>query len=311
MSSIPATTPQPRLRRGYLYVLIGMHLAALLAVIPYFWTWWAIPILLVGNFIFGSIGINLGYHRLLTHKSVEMPKWLEKTCIWLGICSLEGLPIPWVTTHRIHHQHSDIEGDPHSPVDHFYWGHMGWIVYEDCRMKQAATYEKYVPDLVTDRYLKYIHKKNRWFKGYAYHVLAIVIGSFLLGAAVTQDWLGAVRFMAIGLVWGVFVRTVYVWHITWFVNSASHRFGYRNYETKDSSTNCWWVALLTNGEGWHNNHHAAPRAMAHGHRWWEIDLTYTFVKLLALVGLAKNIVPVKVASYKSLDKVSEPTSAAA
>ena len=302
MSSATVAPPRPRILRGYLVVLVGMHLAALTALLPYCWTWWSIPILLVGNFVFGSIGINLGYHRLLTHRSVEMARWLERGCVWLGVCSLEGLPIPWVLTHRMHHQHSDQEGDPHSPVGHFAWGHMGWIVHEDCRMKQAATYEKYVPDLVTDRWLKQLHKKNRWVRIYAAHVAILLAAAFALGAAVTGELAGAVRFAVLGLVWGVFVRTVYVWHITWFVNSASHRFGYRNYETRDSSTNCWWVALLTNGEGWHNNHHAAPRSAAHGHKWWEIDLTYSFVRLLEVCGLARNVVPVKVASYKSRDR---------
>ena len=310
MSSATVTAPQPRLIRGYLAVLVGMHLLALTALLPYCWTWWAIPILLVGNFVFGSIGINLGYHRLLTHKSVEMPKWLEHLCVHLGVCSLEGLPIPWVTTHRIHHQHSDLDGDPHSPVENFGWGHMGWIVHEDTRMKRADTFERYVPDLVTDRWLKRLHKKNRWAKVYAAHVAMILAASFLLGAAVTQDLEGAVRFTVLGLVWGVFVRTVYVWHITWLVNSAGHRFGYRNYATKDESTNCWWVAVLTNGEGWHNNHHAAPRAASHGHRWWEIDLTYTFVCTLERVGLAKNVVPVKVASYKAKPQPAEPVASA-
>jgi fatty-acid desaturase len=300
MSAATIPDARPRLLRGYLAVLVVVHVAALAAFHQYFWTWWAIPILLVGNFVFGSVGINLGYHRLLTHRSVEMPKWLEHFCVYLGICSLEGLPIPWVLTHRIHHQHSDIEGDPHSPVGHFAWGHMGWIVHEDGRMSKADTYEKYVPDLVTDKWLKRLHKKNRWVRVYAAHVALIVAASFALGLAVTGELAGAGRFAALGFVWGVLVRTVYVWHITWLVNSASHRFGYRNYETKDESTNCWWVALLTNGEGWHNNHHATPRALAHGHRWWEIDLTYSFVRGLQVFGLARNLVGVKVPSYKTL-----------
>ena len=91
-------------------------------------------------------------------------------------------------------------------------------------------------------------------------------------------------------VWGILIRTVYVWHITWLVNSASHRWGYRNYETSDRSRNNWFVALLTNGEGWHNNHHATPRACSQGHRWWEVDLTFTFVRMLQVVGLAWDVV---------------------
>ncbi|MGL5094235.1 MAG: fatty acid desaturase, partial [Planctomycetia bacterium] len=109
----------------------------------------------------------------------------------------------------------------------------------------------------------------------------------------------ATRVGVMAFLWGVVVRTVYVWHITWLVNSASHRWGYRNYSTGDQSRNNWWVAALTNGEGWHNNHHAAPRSAAHGHRWWEIDLTYSFIRLLELVGLAKQVSPIQVPSYKN------------
>jgi len=111
--------------------------------------------------------------------------------------------------------------------------------------------------------------------------------------------------------WGIVARTVYVWHITWLVNSAAHRWGYQNYDTKDRSRNTWWVAALTNGEGWHNNHHAAPRSAAHGHRWWEVDLTYTFIRALAAVGLAKNVVPIAVPKQRQMEEATEPTRAAA
>ena len=133
---------------------------------------------------------------------------------------------------------------------------------------------------------------------YLYHVAAIVIAAFLLGLAIYGTFAQAVQVMVMGFVWGVVVRTVYVWHITWLVNSAAHRWGYQSYSTGDQSRNNWVVAVLTNGEGWHNNHHAAPRAASHGHRWWEVDLTYSFIRGLELVGLAKGVVPAKVAGYK-------------
>ena len=289
----------------YVRILVGFHLLALLALIPYCWTWWAVPVLLVGNAVFGSIGINLGYHRLLTHRSLVVPAWLEKLFVVCGVCSLEGPPVKWVATHRMHHQHSDDgDEDPHSPAGDFYWGHMGWIYTDDPRFKSAATYERYVPDLLTDKFIRWLHRRNMWVKVYLAHVVAIVVAGVALGAAVFGDLEGAVRGGVLAFVWGVAVRTVYVWHITWLVNSASHRWGYQNYQTGDASRNNWVVALLTNGEGWHNNHHAAPRAAAHGHRWWEVDLTYWFVRGLELVGLAKKVVPVKVAAYRT--KSSEP-----
>ncbi|OWK38678.1 acyl-CoA desaturase [Fimbriiglobus ruber] len=292
---------RPKILPVYVGVLIAFHALVPLAFVPYFFTWWGIPILLIGNAVFGSIGINLGYHRLLTHRSLQVPGWLEKIFVVCGICSLEGPPLKWVATHRMHHQTSDEEGDPHSPVDHFYWGHMGWIYTEDKRFKGFGPYEKYVPDLLTDRFMRWLHKKNRWAKIYLAHLAAILVGAFVIGWAVTGELEDAVQITAQAFAWGIVVRTVYVWHITWLVNSASHRWGYRNYETSDRSRNNWVVAALTNGEGWHNNHHAAPRSAAHGHRWWEIDLTYTFIRMLEVVGLAKQVVPIKVAGYKSKD----------
>lgn len=286
--------PRQKIRPSYLAVVVGMHLLALLAFLPYCWTWWAIPTVLLGNCLFGSLGVNLGYHRLLTHRSLVVPSWLEKVLVTLGVCSLEGPPIKWVTVHRIHHQHGDDDHDPHSPVGHFFWGHMGWTVSDDPRLATGRTFERYVPDLLTDPFMKWLHKRNRWLKLYLAHVLVIALLGLLVGWLVGDP----VRGLVLALVWGVFVRTVYVWHITWLVNSAAHRWGYRNYTTNDQSTNCWWVALLTNGEGWHNNHHAAPRSARHGHKWYELDLTYVAIRFFQAVGLAKDVVPVKVASYK-------------
>ena len=301
----PATRrPQPAAAtrsadRDTVVVLVGMHLLALLAVVPYCFTWWGVPVVLVGNALFGSLGVNLGYHRLLTHRSVAVPRWLEKTLTVLGICSLEGPPLQWVAVHRMHHQHSDDEGDPHSPAKGFWWGHVGWTYTDAKALKSQAS--RYIPDLISDPFHKYLHKKNRWVNVYLYHVAAIVAAAFLLGLAIYGTLAQAVQVMVMGFVWGVAVRTVYVWHITWLVNSAAHRWGYKTYSTGDESRNNWVVALLTNGEGWHNNHHAAPRAAAHGHRWWEVDLTYSFIRALQLVGLAENVVPAKVASYKRVE----------
>jgi stearoyl-CoA desaturase (delta-9 desaturase) len=295
----PRVKPSRKTHRNTLLVLVAMHLLALLAFIPYCFTWWGIPIVLVGNAIFGSIGINLGYHRLLTHRSLVVPRWLEKTFTVCGLCSLEGPPIQWVAVHRIHHQFSDVPGDPHSPVvDDFYYGHVGWTYSDDPVLKAQAS--RYVPDLISDPFQKWLHKRNRWHRVYYAHVAAIVLAGFLLGLALYGTWADAVHVMVLAFVWGVAVRTVYVWHITWLVNSAAHRWGYANYHTNDASRNNWFVAMLTNGEGWHNNHHAAPRAASHGHRWWEIDLTFTFVRMLEMVGLAKQVVPIKVADYKQV-----------
>ena len=301
-ASSPARRPAPgparerKVARRTAVILFGMHLLALLALIPYCFTWWGIPVVLVGNAVFGSVGINLGYHRLLTHRSVTVPRWLEKLFTVCGICSLEGPPLQWVAVHRMHHQHSDADADPHSPGHGFYWGHVGWTYADDAAVKRDAA--RYIPDLITDPFQKWLHKKDRWARVYLAHAGAIVAAGFLLGLALYGTLAGAVHVMVLAFVWGLVVRTVYVWHITWLVNSAAHRWGYKSYQTGDESRNNWVVAALTNGEGWHNNHHAAPRAASHGHRWYELDLTYTFIRGLQLVGLAKAVVPVKVAEYK-------------
>ena len=299
--SVPAVTrpvrPARRVIWRYFSILLGFHLLLPIAFFDPFFTWWFPVYLLVGNAIFGSIGINLAYHRLLTHRSLEVPRWLEKTFVMCGICSLEGPPFKWVCTHRIHHQESDVEKDPHSPRENFLWGHMGWIYTDDPRMNSFMTYDKYIPDLLEESYLRWLHKRSRWAQLYLAHIVLLVMAAAGVGA-IFNGIEGAIHGAAQMFAWGVVARTVYVWHISWFVNSASHRWGYQNYKTGDLSTNSWWVALLTNGEGWHNNHHAAPRAASHGHRWWEIDLTYSFVRLLELVGLAKKVVPVVVPKHR-------------
>ncbi len=298
----PATRrPKPKLIGGFLAAIIVIHLLALTAFLPYVFSWWGVASLLVTNFIFGSIGINLAYHRLLTHRAVEFPLWLERVFTLCGVCCLEGSPLWWVMNHRVHHQKSDHDGDPHSPRESFFWGHMGWIYTHDAERYRLATYEKYVPDLMADPFHRWLHRGNKWVLVYLAHALLIAAAGFGIGFAVMDTTAEAVRLGVQVFVWGVVVRTVYVLHISSAVNSFAHRFGYRNYETTDNSRNNWWVALLTNGEGWHNNHHAAPRTCSQGHRWWEVDLTFTFVRALEVVGLAKNVVPVKVASYKQLD----------
>jgi len=148
-----------------------------------------------------------------------------------------------------------------------------------------------------NKFLRWLHRGSKWLLVWAAHVVVLTALGFGAGFLLFTESANAIQFGVQWFLWAVVIRTVYVWHITWLVNSAAHRWGYRNYTTTDHSTNNWMVALLTNGEGWHNNHHAAPRACSQGHRWWEIDLTYSFVRGLQLVGLAWDVSPVKVATY--------------
>ncbi len=288
----------------YLTYFIAFHLLALLAFVPYFFSWTGVILVLVGNYIFGSCGVNIGYHRLLTHGSFKCAKWLEHFFAILGMCSLQDSPLRWVAIHRKHHQYSDEQPDPHSPLVNFFWGHMGWLIKENRDFATLDMMEKYAKDLIGDRFYRRTHAGNRWLLFWAGHVF-LLMGLFA-GVAwlVSPTQSEAVRFWLSLIVWGIIVRTVYVWHITWAVNSASHLWGYRNYVTGEDSTNNWVVAMLTNGEGWHNNHHADQRSASHGHRWWEIDLTHWTIKALQAVGLVWDVLPPRVPKQRLSEKSS-------
>ena len=246
--------------------------------------------MIVGIFVFGYLGINLCYHRLLTHRGLKLPKWLEHTLSIFAICCLQDTPAKWVGAHRWHHVHSDKRDDPHSPLAGFLWGHMGWIFLKNDNLDRLKIYTLLSKDILRDRFYKKLETTARY--------PLIILGSWLLffiigvlielsmGHSVPQ----AVQLGSSLLIWGVFVRTVVVWHITWSVNSLAHLWGYRNYNTSDDSRNNWFVALITFGEGWHNNHHADARSANHGHLWFEIDLTFAFIQLLKYLGLATEVV---------------------
>jgi stearoyl-CoA desaturase (delta-9 desaturase) len=267
-------------------VVIGMglvHLGALAA--PFCFSWSGLVVCLALAFLTGMIGITLCFHRLLTHRSFKTPKWFEYVLTVLGCAAWQGNPVQWVGTHRIHHKHSDHECDPHTPNHGFAWAHVFWCMTKTQGSATRWSAAEAARDLGRDPGIRLISR---------FYLLPqfIVAGLCLLGG-----W----GFSAMGFdtsawswfIWGVCVRTALVYHVTWFVNSAAHTWGYRNYDTDDRSTNLWWLALLSWGEGWHNNHHGDQRAAAHGRRWFEIDLTYWLIRGLSLVGLAREIVPVK------------------
>jgi stearoyl-CoA desaturase (delta-9 desaturase) len=240
--------------------------------------------------VFGTLGINLCFHRLLTHQGFETSRWLERVFATLGICCLQGPPARWVAIHRMHHQQSDQESDPHSPWVDAIWGHVGWILVDNRQTKTLEFYERYARDVLRDRFYRRCEHGFYWVWIYLWHAVAYVLVGLAAGGLMTGTLWGALQFAASLLVWGVAVRTVLVWHITWSVNSLSHLWGYRSYETGENSRNNWFVALISNGEGWHNNHHADQRAAAHGHRWWEFDVTWLTIRALAAVGLVREVV---------------------
>jgi stearoyl-CoA desaturase (delta-9 desaturase) len=203
---------------------------------------------------------------------------------------MQDTPGKWVATHRFHHLHSDEKPDPHSPLVNFLWAHVGWLVIHNPATHNVAAYEKYARDLLEEPFYMRLEKSLTWVWIYVAHAALFFVAGAALG------WLSGGEALRVGLsllVWGVYVRTVLVWHITWSVNSLTHLFGYKTYTTGENSRNNWFVALITVGEGWHNNHHFDPASASVQHRWWEIDISYYEIKLLQWLGLATDVTPPK------------------
>jgi sn-1 stearoyl-lipid 9-desaturase len=260
----------------------AFHIGAVAAL--FFFTWKALFLAMFLWWVSGSLGIGMSYHRLLTHRGYKCPKWVEYFLTVCATLALEGGPIFWVATHRIHHQFSDQDGDPHSPRDGKWWSHMGWILTGRSMHHDTTTLARYVPDLAKDKFHVWLTK---------YHYLPmIVLGVVLLA-------IGGLPF----LMWGIFLRTVVGLHATWLVNSATHMWGSRRFTTRDDSTNNWLIALLTFGEGWHNNHHAHPTSARHGLKWYEVDVNWYGIQALRLLGLAKQI---KVVNLSELARDNAP-----
>jgi stearoyl-CoA desaturase (delta-9 desaturase) len=281
-----------RIRWDYTIFFVLLHSLALLACLPYFFSWVGVAAFVVSVVIFGQMAIPIGYHRLLAHHSFRCPKWFERSLVTLAMCSAQETPAHWVAWHRKHHSHSDQQEDPHTPRVSFWWAHVNWLVHENrTRLATFGMYEKYARDILADPYYRWIEKlpspAGMFYLAHAtlYGLVALLASVAIYGANATGFQMAASIF-----VWGVIVRTVWVWHITWAVNSLSHVAGYRNYDTKDDSRNNWFVTLLTAGEGWHNNHHADPSSASVQHRWWEIDLNYYAIRLFGVLGLATHII---------------------
>jgi len=288
----PTTLARGKVDWPYAISFVVYHVVALLAFWPWLFSWTGLVLALVGTYVFGTLGINLCYHRLLTHRSFDCPKWLEHSLAILGVCCLQDTPARWVGVHRLHHQHSDEPPDPHSPLVTFLWGHVGWLLVPNHELSRLQLYERYAKDLLHERFYMNLERRLLWVWINLAQWAAFYLGGLVVGLATTGfNWAESVRFGLSVLVWGVFLRTVLVWHITWSINSVTHLWGYRNYDTDENSKNNILIGIISNGEGWHNNHHAQPRAAAHGHKWWEFDLTYLTIQALQLVGLAKKVVP--------------------
>jgi fatty-acid desaturase len=244
------------------------HIAAIAALFTFSWQnlaafailWW----------VAGSLGVGLGYHRLLTHRGFKTPRWLEYLLTFCGTVALQSGAISWVTTHRLHHAFTETDKDPHSPIKGLYWAHIGWIFQGTAQTQSEATMNRYSPDLMKDPVHRFMNKY--------YWVSSVLVAAVLLAIG---GWTM--------VLWGVALRIVWGWHATWLVNSATHTWGTRRFESRDTSTNNGLIAAITWGEGWHNNHHAFPRSARHGLTWKEIDINWMQIWTLEKLGLATDV----------------------
>jgi stearoyl-CoA desaturase (Delta-9 desaturase) len=229
--------------------------------------------LLAAMYAFVALGVTVGYHRMLTHRSFRAHPAVKLLLLILGSMAFEGPAIEWAATHTKHHARSDREGDPHSPVDGFFHAHLGWI-FRDADADPMV----YCRHLLSDRIVTFVSKT---FLLWALLSLAIPFGiGWLVGG-----WALALT----GLLWGGLVRMFLTHHVTWSVNSVCHTFGRREFETVDRSRNEWIVGLLAFGEGWHNNHHAFPRSAFHGLHWWQFDVSGYLIWTLERLGLVRDV----------------------
>lgn len=267
---------------GVVVPLIGFVAAiVLLWGVAFDWTY---LVLFVAMYTVSAMGITVGYHRLFTHRAFATTKPITALLAVAGSMALQGPILYWVAAHRRHHQHSDAEGDPHSPHLHgtslggalkgVMHSHVGWLF----RTNHEALV-RYVGDLTRD---PFVVRLSRLFPLWV--ALGLVLPAAIAGL-ITMSWTGAL----LGFLWGGLARICFCHHVTWSINSVCHIWGSQPYDNQDESRNNAIFGVLAFGEGWHNNHHAFPTSARHGLRWWQFDMSYWFIRGLELVGLASNV----------------------
>jgi stearoyl-CoA desaturase (delta-9 desaturase) len=246
---------------------------------------WTDVAILLATYLATGLGVTVGYHRLLTHRSFATHRWIAYAFAVVGSMAVQGPVIDWVADHRKHHAHTDEEGDPHSPhVGHgsgvrgLWHAHMGWLF----ETQGQAEKRRYAAELVEDAGMRTI---NRSFPALAALSLAF---PFALGWLLTGSLAGGLT----GLLWGGLVRIFFLHHVTWSINSICHFYGRRRFATNDRSTNVPWLAPVSLGEAWHHNHHAFPRSASHGLRWWELDISALMIRAMRRARLAWNVVEI-------------------
>ncbi|XAL99569.1 acyl-CoA desaturase [Phycisphaeraceae bacterium D3-23] len=267
---------------------VTVPLAALVVAIVLLWGWafeWQYLVIMAGMYLVTGFGITIGYHRLFTHKSFRTPRPIAALLAIMGAMAAEGSLMQWVSAHRLHHQHSDHEGDPHSPHLHgnslvaalkgMWHAHIGWAL----KKRKDENTGRNTRDLNKDPWLRFVNRLFPVWVGLGLLIPAV------LGGLMTMSWMGVL----LGFLWGGLVRVLMVHHVTWSINSVCHIWGARPYESKDHSRNNVIFGILALGEGWHNNHHAFPSSPRHGLSWWQFDASYVVIRAMKLVGLASDL----------------------
>lgn len=287
---------------GSVIVIVAPFLG-LVAAIGLLWETrlsWLNLAMLVAGYILNVLGITIGFHRLFTHKSFKTTPAVTAILGILGSMAVEGPILQWVATHRRHHQHTDQPGDPHTPhsegndfrawLKGIYHAHFGWFFAET---PSKAIMDRYVRDLQADRVVRFVSNS---FGVWA--ALGLLIPA-VIGLAATSSWTGALT----GFIWGGLLRVFFVHHVTWSINSACHLWGPRSFQTPDQSRNNFVFGILAFGEGWHNNHHAFPGSARHGLSWWQFDIGYVVIRILAMCGLVWDVKvpdPERIAAKRAL-----------
>ncbi|CAH1419389.1 unnamed protein product [Lactuca virosa] len=250
---------------------VGIHVLA--ACAPFVFDSGAIRVA-VGLGLLSGFGVTLGYHRLLCHRSFKLPKWLEYFFAYCGAHAFQRDPMFYVNTHVAHHKYTDTDRDPVAPIRGFWYSNLGWFCNNDyvaskCGEPKGGEYSK-VSELKAQLFYRFLHDTYFW------HPAALAALLYLRGGFSY-------------LAWAMGMRAVVVHHFASLASSVSHKWGERPWDCPDTSTNNWWVAMLTLGEGWHNNHHAFQRSARHGFEWWQLDLTWELIRFLQFVGLATDV----------------------